>query len=81
MTTNIDTWAQRLQLRPEELDEFTQWWNTNHIVALTGNDLDDVIDAFSTHPTPRSVQVWLDEGGVKFKFNQGTWSPALGHQT
>lgn len=48
-------------------------------VLLTGDDLSAVIRAFNTDPRPHLIRIWLDGGGVKFKFNQGTWSPPLGH--
>lgn len=53
-------------------------------VLLTGADLDTLLDAFQhitnpDHPRPHLIQIWVDDGGVKLKVNQGSWSPPLGH--
>jgi hypothetical protein len=51
------------------------------VVVLTGLDLLAVMGAFSTQP--RTVHVWMDpiDGGVKFKLDNGTWSPPFGRCT
>ena len=53
------------------------------IVELTGADVTTFIDAFIYGPDdqcPRSISVAIDpiDQAVKFKVNNGTWSPPMG---
>ena len=51
----------------------------DHIV-IEGLELQGLLAALSMAPTPHTLRVAFDEGGVKFKINQSMWSPALGNK-
>jgi hypothetical protein len=45
--------------------------------VITGRELRWLIDAIAEDDF-YALRVAIDEGGVKFKFDNGTWSTALG---
>jgi hypothetical protein len=49
-----------------------------NVYKLDGDDLRMVFDALEA--SCYELRVAIDEGGVKFKVNNGTWSPALGSE-
>jgi hypothetical protein len=53
---------------------------TELIAVVTGKHLEQLLDAFIDVPYVRTLRVWVDplDGGVKFKFDHGSWSPPFG---
>lgn len=51
----------------------------NPTYILTGAELQSLIDAPSDPNRPaHTLRVAFDDGGVKFKVNEGMWSPPFG---
>lgn len=49
------------------------------IYVLSDNDLQALKNALSDPNRPaHTLRVAFDDGGVKFKINQGMWSPPMG---
>jgi len=54
------------------------------VVAVSGNDLQAMLDTFAelaaADPAPSLVRIWIDpiDAAVKVKVGSGTWSPPLG---
>jgi hypothetical protein len=51
------------------------------VMIVTGEDLEMVMQELAhreKYDGVHTLRVVVDEGGVKFKVNNGVWSPALG---
>jgi hypothetical protein len=52
---------------------------TPHIIAIDGAALKLLLRELTSDPPPHTLRVWMDDGGAKFKLDNSTWSPPLGH--
>lgn len=52
------------------------------VIKIEGDQLQELIAALGAlgHYRPYDLRVTIDEGGAKFKINNGVWSPALGKE-
>jgi hypothetical protein len=50
-----------------------------HVVVIDGAHLHLLLRELNSDPPPHSLRVWMDDGGTKFKLDNSTWSPPLGH--
>lgn len=49
------------------------------VIAITGTQLRTLLAVLSTDAGPvYTLRLAFDEGGAKFKVNNGMWSPAFG---
>lgn len=48
------------------------------VYLITGNELAMLLGSAGCRADIYSLRVAIDDGGVKFKLNGGTWSPAFG---